>query len=41
RHDIDLTLMGAFSHSRIRGFLVGSFTAKMMAKTQRPLQLLR
>lgn len=40
-HDIDLTIMGAFSHSRIRGFLVGSFTAKMLARTQRPLLLLR
>ncbi len=40
-HDIDLTVMGAFSHSRIRGFLVGSFTSKMLAATQRPLLLLR
>lgn len=40
-HEIDLTLMGAFSHSRVRGFLVGSFTTKMLAKTQRPLLLLR
>lgn len=40
-HDVHLTLMGAFSHSRIRGFLVGSFTAKMLAATERPLLLLR
>ena len=40
-HDIDLTVMGAFSHTRVRDFILGSFTAKMLAKTQRPLLLLR
>jgi len=40
-NQIDLTIMGAFSHNRIRDFLVGSFTAKMLAKTNRPLLLLR
>ncbi|MFT5084282.1 MAG: nucleotide-binding universal stress UspA family protein [Lentisphaeria bacterium] len=40
-NDIDLMLMGAFSHSRIRDFLLGSFTAKMLAITSRPLLLLR
>ncbi|WP_144392034.1 universal stress protein [Pleionea sediminis] len=39
--DIDLTVMGAFSHSRVRGFLLGSFTEKMLEKTKRPLLLLR
>ncbi|NVJ61180.1 MAG: universal stress protein [Gammaproteobacteria bacterium] len=39
--NIDLTIMGAFSHNRVRDFLVGSFTAKMLEKTQRPLLLLR
>ncbi|MGI1677599.1 MAG: universal stress protein [Cellvibrionaceae bacterium] len=38
---IDLTLMGAFSHNRVRDFLLGSFTAKMLEATQRPLLLLR
>ncbi len=38
---IDLTLMGDFSHGRFRKFLLGSFTAKMLAATQRPLILLR
>ncbi|MGH1472114.1 MAG: universal stress protein [Cellvibrionaceae bacterium] len=38
---IDLTLMGAFSHNRVRDFLLGSFTAKMLETTQRPLLLLR
>ena len=40
-NQIDLTIMGAFSHNRFRGFLLGSFTAKMLAATRRPLLLLR
>ncbi|MCG8383566.1 MAG: universal stress protein [Gammaproteobacteria bacterium] len=40
-HDIDLTVMGAFSHTRVRDFILGSFTAKMLERTQRPLFLLR
>lgn len=40
-HDIDLTIMGAFSHNRVRDFLLGSFTVKMLKNTQRPLLLLR
>lgn len=40
-NDIELTLMGAFSHNRFRDFLLGSFTAKMLAATNRPLLLLR
>lgn len=40
-NNIDLTVMGAFSHSRVRGFLLGSFTAKMLMATNRPLLLLR
>lgn len=40
-NDIDLTLMGAFSHNRFRDLLLGSFTAKMLAATNRPLLLLR
>lgn len=40
-NQIDLTLMGAFSHNRMREFLLGSFTAKMLATTNRPLLLLR
>jgi nucleotide-binding universal stress UspA family protein len=39
--NIDLTLMGAFSHTRVRDFILGSFTTKMLEKTQRPLLLLR
>lgn len=40
-NDIDMTVMGAFSHTRIRELFVGSFTAKMMLSTQKPLLLLR
>ena len=38
---IDLTLMGAFSHNRIRDLIVGSFTVKMLLRTNQPLLLLR
>jgi len=41
QHQIDLTIMGAFSHNRFRDFLLGSFTAKMLLTTNRPLLLLR
>jgi len=40
-HEIDLMIMGAFSHHPIRDFLLGSFTAKMLHQTNRPLLLLR
>jgi len=38
---IDLIVMGAFSHSRIRDALFGSFTSKMILSTPKPLLLLR
>ncbi len=38
---IDMTIMGAFSHNRVRDFLLGSFTARMLADTRQPLLLLR
>nr|WP_010130985.1 universal stress protein [Microbulbifer agarilyticus] len=40
-HDIDLTVMGAFSHSKLRDLLLGSVTAKMLLGTNQPLLLLR
>jgi nucleotide-binding universal stress UspA family protein len=40
-HKIDIMLMGAFSHNRVRDFLLGSFTEKMLAATHKPLLLLR
>jgi len=38
---IDLIAMGAFSHSRIRDALFGSFTSKMIFKSTKSLLLLR
>ncbi|EPG3324506.1 universal stress protein [Pseudomonas aeruginosa] len=40
-HGIDLLVMGAYGHSRIRQFLVGSNTAHMLRTTTTPLLLLR
>lgn len=41
QHDIDLTVMGAFSHNRLHDMLLGSFTHKMLLNTKKPLLLLR
>ncbi|MFD1215058.1 MULTISPECIES: universal stress protein [Microbulbifer] len=41
QHEIDLTVMGAFSHSKLRDLLLGSVTAKMLLGTNQPLLLLR
>lgn len=40
-HGIDLLIMGAYGHSRIRQFLVGSTTTQMIRTTTTPLLLLR
>lgn len=40
-HSIDLILMGAFSHTRIRELVLGSLTAKMLINAKMPLLLLR
>ncbi len=40
-HSIDLTVMGAFSHNRLRELVFGSFTMKMLLNTDKPLLLLR
>lgn len=40
-HGIDLVVMGAYGHSRIREFLVGSTTARMIRQSRVPLLLLR
>lgn len=39
--DIDMIVMGAYGHSRIRQFFVGSTTTQILARTSRPLLLLR
>ncbi len=41
KNDINMTVMGAFSHTRIHDLLLGSFTAKMLLNTRKPLLLLR
>jgi nucleotide-binding universal stress UspA family protein len=40
-HGIGLLVMGAYGHSRIRQFLVGSTTTSMIRSTTTPLLLLR
>lgn len=40
-HDIDLLVMGAYGHSRIRQFLVGSTTTHMLKTAVKPLVILR
>jgi len=40
-HDIDLIVMGAYGHSKIREFLVGSTTTKLILQSKIPLLLLR
>lgn len=40
-HQIDLMVMGAYGHSRIRKFFVGSNTTRMISKSHIPLLLLR
>ena len=41
QHAIDLTIMGAYGHSRIRQFFVGSQTTAMLQKSVTPLLFLR
>jgi nucleotide-binding universal stress UspA family protein len=41
KNNIDMTVMGAFSHTRLRDILLGSLTHKMLLKTKKPLLLLR
>lgn len=40
-HHVDLLVMGAYGHSRIRQFLVGSTTTGVLRTTRTPLLLLR
>ncbi len=40
-HDIDILVMGAYGHSRIRQFLVGSTTTTMLKTADKPLVVLR
>lgn len=40
-HQVDLLVMGAYGHSRLREFFVGSTTTRMLQTTPTPLLLLR
>src|SRR5690606_1454228 len=40
-HEFDLMIMGAYGHSRIRHFIVGSTTTAMIRKTRVSLMILR
>lgn len=40
-HDIDLLVMGAYGHSKIRRFLLGSTTTNMLKSARKPLVILR
>lgn len=40
-HQMELLVMGAYGHSRIRQFLVGSHTTQMLHKSRIPMLLLR
>ena len=41
QHDIGLLVMGAYGHSKLRQFFVGSTTTAMLAKSKTPLLVLR
>lgn len=41
QHEIDMTVMGAFGHGRMRELLFGSVTINMLCRSQVPLLLLR
>ncbi len=41
QHNIDITAMGAFSHSKMHGFFFGSFTTKMLLQSNTNFILIR
>lgn len=41
KNDIDMLVMGAYSHGRLRDLIWGSMTSKLLANSARPLLLLR
>lgn len=41
QNNIDVTVMGAFNHGKLRSLFFGSFTLKMLANNNKPLLLLR
>lgn len=41
QHNIDLLVMGAYGHSRLRQFFVGSTTTKLIAATNNPILIVK
>jgi len=41
QNDCDILAMGAFSHSRLKTFLFGSFTSEIIAQSKKPILLFR
>ncbi len=41
QHQIDLIVVGAYGHSKIRQFFIGSTTTKVITSTNKPVLLLR
>ena len=41
QHQIDLIVVGAYGHSKIRQFFIGSTTTKLISNSSKPILLLR
>ncbi len=41
KHNLDMTVMGAFNHGKLRSLFFGSFTLKMLNNNQKPVLLIR
>lgn len=41
KHNLDMTVMGAFNHGKLRSLFFGSFTLKMLENNQKPVVLIR
>ncbi len=41
RHNLDMTMMGAFSHGKLRSLFFGSFTLTMLQHNKKPILLIR
>ncbi|MFX8930046.1 universal stress protein, partial [Acinetobacter baumannii] len=41
QHQIDLIVVGAYGHSKIRQFFIGSTTTKVITSANKPVLLLR
>nr|WP_246587341.1 universal stress protein [Advenella alkanexedens] len=40
-HQIDLLVVGAYGHSKIRQFFIGSTTTRLITRSTKPILLLR